>query len=199
MSSYTITLNKPAESDYPLFASWWNDHRVADGVRKTLEQHPLEENEALFRQWAGNDSADGFGYAIYNNDGLCVGFISAWGLACGDERDAQLALIVGPYYQGHGYGSQALHIALHELAEKLHANTITVHIAAHNLRARHMFAERGFKEIDRLHHAIERDGKPFDIIVMRAAAQEAVRSTWQDNPYDDTVELIPRRNIFRVE
>lgn len=62
-----------------------------------------------------------------------------------------------------------------------------------------MFAERGFREIDRMQHVIERDGKPLDIIVMRASAEDAVKTLWQDNPYDDSVQLIPRRNIFRVE
>lgn len=50
-----------------------------------------------------------------------------------------------------------------------------------------------------MQHAIERDGKPLDIIVMRASAEDAVKTLWQDNPYDDSVQLIPRRNIFRVE
>lgn len=92
----------------------------------------------------------------------------------------------------------ALTIALHRLHD-MRVATITVRVAAHNLRARHMFAERGFREIDRMQHVIERDGKPLDIIVMRASAEDAVKTLWQDNPYDDSVQLIPRRNIFRVE
>lgn len=198
MGTYTISLKQASDEDLHLFANWWNDRRIAQGCRIDMTPLPLEDNVKTFHQWLceGNDS--GFGYAIVNNEGLTVGCISAWGIA-DPKRDAQLSLLIGPYYQDHGYGSQALTMCLHKLADEFHVSTITVHVSAFNIRARHMFAERGFKEIDRLHHAVERDGKRFDIIVMRATAHDAVKSLWQDNPYDDTVQLIPRRNIFRVE
>lgn len=197
MSTYTVSLEPASEDDLALFAQWWNNCKIADGCRKEVDPLPMEDNIERFRIWCHEESDSGFGYAIRNQEGLCVGCISAWGIA-DPERDATLSIMVGPYYQGHGYGSQALTIALHRLHD-MRVATITVRVAAHNLRARHMFAERGFREIDRMQHAIERDGKPLDIIVMRASAEDAVKTLWQDNPYDDSVQLIPRRNIFRVE
>jgi len=151
----------------------------------------------LFRAWSG-ERPDGFGYVIVNNEDLCVGFVSAWGIN-DPERDATISIMVGSYYQDHGYGSQALTLMLHKLSDELHVSTITASVSAFNLRARHMLAERGFKEVSRAHHAITHDGKSFDSILMRATAHDAVQSLWQDNPYDDTVELIPHRDQFRVQ
>ncbi|MFC5222455.1 GNAT family N-acetyltransferase [Bifidobacterium leontopitheci] len=197
MSTYTVSLHEASEDDLRLFAEWWNDRRIATGVRKDVEPLPVEENVERFRIWCHEESDSGFGYAIRNAEGLTVGCVSAWGIA-DPERDASLSLMVGPYYQDHGYGSQALTMALHKLAD-MQVRTITVRVAAFNLRARHMFEERGFREVGRNKQAIERNTKRFDIVTLQAGAEDAVQALWQDNPYDDSVQLIPRRNIFRVE
>ena len=114
MSTYTVSLEPASEDDLSLFAQWWNNCKIADGCRKEVDPLPAEDNIERFRIWCHEESDSGFGYAIRNQEGLCVGCISAWGIA-DPERDATLSIMVGPYYQGHGYGSQALTIALHRV------------------------------------------------------------------------------------
>ena len=133
-----------------------------------MDPLPVEDNIEHFRIWCHEESDSGFGYAIRNQEGLCVGCISAWGIA-DPERDATLSIMVGPYYQGHGYGSQALTIALHRLHD-MRVATITVRVAAHLTFAPvTMFAERGLPG-DRPNAACDRARRqPLDIIVMRRA------------------------------
>lgn len=103
MSTYTVSLEPASEDDLALFAQWWNNCKIADGCRKEVDPLPVEDNIERFRIWCHEESDSGFGYAIRNQEGLCVGCISAWGIA-DPERDATLSIMVGPYYQGHGYG-----------------------------------------------------------------------------------------------
>lgn len=78
MSTYTVSLEPASEDDLALFAQWWNNCKIADGCRKEVDPLPVEDNIERFRIWCHEESDSGFGYAIRNQEGLCVGCISAW-------------------------------------------------------------------------------------------------------------------------
>ena len=64
-----------------------------------------------------------------------------------------MAILMGPYYQSHGYGSQAMRLGIALAASQLKAKAITVKVWSFNLRTRHMVEPLGFKEVSRSPHA----------------------------------------------
>ena len=160
-----VTLRKVRPSDYPLFEEWWNDYEIAGDVRSTTEWVSQDDVRKLFRAWDERNDKLGFGLAIQGPNGDCIGHVMVWRR---DERetDARISLFVGPYYQCHGYGSQAFRLAIAKAARDLDVRTLTARMWSFNLRARHMCESFGFKETDRKEGAVERDGRRYDAVIL---------------------------------
>lgn len=167
MPNNVVTLRATEPSDYPYLEAWWNDVSVADGCRATLDDLPRERVDALFHGWSDINDEHRFGRTVLDPGGMPIGHIAAWD--CEDpDRDATMGILIGPYFQGLGYGNQAMKLGIKIAADQLKAKTITVKVWSFNLRARHMYESLGFKEVDRTAKAVERDGASFDEVVYRA-------------------------------
>ena len=167
MTDNAVTLRKTEPADFPLFARWWNNPSIADGCRQTLEAVPDAEAESLFHEWSDVDDDTRFGRTVLDPSGDPVGFISAWN-GSDPERTPAMSVLIGPYYQDRGFGSQAMKLGIMLAADQLKAKAITVEVWSFNLRARHMCESLGFKETGRRAGAVERDGRTFEAVCYRA-------------------------------
>ena len=112
--------------------------------------------------------------------GLVIGHVSASG--CTDpERNADLSVLIGPYFQDHGYGSAALRLAVRLAQEQLQARTVTVKVWAFNLRARHMCESLGFVETARRNDVVEREGRRYDEVIYTADAAKVTARIAQED------------------
>lgn len=167
MTDNAVTLRKTEPNDYPLLEQWWNDQNVANGARADTAPIPGDAVDKLFHSFSDEDSDHRFGRTILDPNGNPVGHIAAWD-SVDPDRNPTMAILIGPYFQDHGYGSQAMKLGIRLAAEQLGAKTITVKVWSFNLRARHMYESLGFKEIDRNPNAVNRDGRSFDEVVYKA-------------------------------
>lgn len=188
MPNNAVTLHHTEPTDYPELEIWWNDHAIADNCRHTMDKVPEQTIDRMFHTWSDEDDDRCFGRTILGPDGHPVGHIIA--KDCTDpDRNATMAILIGPYYQNHGYGSLAMKLGIKLAAEQLDAKTITLKVWSFNLRARHMYESLGFKEVDRNEHAVERGGHRFDEVIYQApvalpleriSAEEVARSKGEE-------------------
>ena len=164
-NNQAVILRKVQPDDYKLFEEWWNDYEIADDVRSTTEWVSAKTVREKFSEWDERNDDLGFGLTIQGPRGHCIGHVMVWRNSP-EETDARISLFIGPYYQQHGYGSQALRLAVSEAANKLHMHTLTVRIWSFNLRARHMCESLGFVEAGRKEAALERDGRRYDAVIL---------------------------------
>ncbi|WP_240947373.1 GNAT family N-acetyltransferase [Bifidobacterium oedipodis] len=169
MMDTSVTLRAAEEPDYQLFEEWWNDFEMADEYRATTEWTPTKKVRDMFLEWDQRDDELGFGRTIVGPRGNCVGHVMVWRNSA-QETDARISLFIGPYYQSHGYGSQAMRMAIAKAVNSMRLDTITARAWSFNLRARHMCESLGFKESDRRKGMVERDGKQFDAVIYTADA-----------------------------
>lgn len=167
MTDNAVTLRKTEPSDYPLLEQWWNDHAIADGCRASVDAMPAATVDERFHVWSDTDDDHRFGRTILDPAGNPIGHIAAWD--CEDpDRDPVMGILIGPYFQGRGYGSQAMKLGIRLASEQLMAKSITVKVWSFNLRARHMVESLGFREVDREANAVERNDRWFDEVIYRA-------------------------------
>ncbi|KAB7788626.1 GNAT family N-acetyltransferase [Bifidobacterium cebidarum] len=167
MPNNVVTLRATEPNDYPYLEAWWNDPSVADGCRITTDTIPRERVDAQFHGWSDTDDDHRFGRTVLDPGGMPIGHIAAWD--CKDpDRDATMGILIGPYFQGLGYGNQAMKLGIGLAADQLKAKTITVKVWSFNLRARHMVESLGFKEVARKAEVVERDGHVYDEVIYRA-------------------------------
>ena len=170
MPDNAVTLRITEPTDYPYFELWWNNQTIADACRNTLETLTDEQIDALFHDANDTDDDRQFGRTVLDANGQPIGHIAAWG--CTDpEREATMTLLIGPYYQGHGFGNQAMKLGIRLAASQLGAKTIIVKVWSFNLRARHMAESLGFKEAERRPEAVEREGHLYDEVTYRATVE----------------------------
>jgi RimJ/RimL family protein N-acetyltransferase len=197
MPNTAVTLRTTEPDDYRYLESWWNDHAIADGCRDTLETLSKDTVDALFHAWSDNNNEHQFGRTILDGSGTVLGHIAAWG--CEDpDRDATMAILIGPYFQNHGYGSQAMKLGITLAAKQLRAKTITLKVWSFNLRARHMYESLGFKEVDRRRESVERNERLFDEVIYEAAVPPLLASIAEEEIERTTGEELERQR-FHIE
>ncbi|WP_240945048.1 GNAT family N-acetyltransferase [Bifidobacterium moraviense] len=191
MSENTVTLRVTEPDDYPTLKTWLNDYAVADGFRASTDILPDDEAERLLHERSDRDDEHQFGRTVIGPRGLVIGHVSASG--CTDpDRSAVLGVLIGPYFQDHGYGSAALRLAIQLAASQLGAVTVTVKVWAFNLRARHMCESLGFAETGRRNDVVERDGRRYDEVIYSAptaALTARISQEEQDRERGEALEL----------
>lgn len=180
MSNGTVTLRATTSDDYPTLKSWLNDYAVADGFRNSVDILPDDEAERMLHERSDRDDDHQFGRTVLGPRGLVIGHVSATG--CADPgRNADLSVLIGPYFQDHGYGSTALRLAILLAESQLKAKTVTVKVWAFNLRARHMCESLGFVETGRRNDVVEREGRLFDEVIYTADTAELTARIAQED------------------
>lgn len=124
-------------------------------------------------KWAGMDP-NAVRWAIVSHD-LVIGGVE---LAPIDwrSRSAELAVWIGDSVsRSHGFGTDAMRLALSYAFKLLGLNRITYQIPEPNTAALKAYGKSGFQEEGRLRQAAFRDGKYHDLIVLGILANE-----WKD-------------------
>ncbi|MFJ3957656.1 GNAT family N-acetyltransferase [Arthrobacter sp. NPDC090010] len=145
--------------DLPELSGWWNDSGLAVLQRYTTSPIPTEDSEELFRQWSKNDTMRAAGFSIVSQggemsqDGDLVGHITAWGMDP-RVRTARIAIMIGPRYQGQGYGGDALRVMLRVAFEEMAAHKVALDTWSFNERALRLYRSLGFVEEGRERDAV---------------------------------------------
>jgi RimJ/RimL family protein N-acetyltransferase len=154
---------RPIEpADEPLVRKWINDPRNW----KTLNLHP-PYNEHREREWIekqGKEPGDyHFGVARRDADVL-IGTVGLFG-ATHHARKAGLGICIGPIdAQNHGFGTEAVQLALRFAFEELNLNRVELSVFDFNERAQHVYGKAGFVLEGRLREASYRMGAYRDVL-----------------------------------
>lgn len=139
-----VELRELLPDDLPTLAAWWNETEYGVFQQNNLVRKPTADITKMFELWSKNDSTSGFGYSI-TKDGELVGHLTVWGIAM-PTRIGTAAIIIGPEFQGKGYGRDAMQIALRLAFEELGANKVEIRAWDYNERAIHLYKSLGFIE-----------------------------------------------------
>jgi len=93
------------------------------------------------------------------------------------SRSAELAVWIGDKVsRQHGFGTDAMRLALNYAFNLLGLNRVSYHIPVPNEAALHAYRKIGFQEEGRLREAVYRDGEYHDLIVLGILAAD-----WKDD------------------
>lgn len=169
-----IRLRGTTESDRAIFAKWWNEDSLLLGNRSRLFPTYEEKNDQLFMEWSSNEKKDGFGLTIENHEGKVVGHLFCFGLTL-PERIATLGIFIGPDYQGHGYGSEAMRKGIELAFEELNAHKVELNVFSYNDSAIHVYEKVGFVKEGVRRAASYHRGRYYDVITMGILEEEYYR------------------------
>lgn len=139
-----VQLRELLPEDLPILAAWWNETEYGVFQQNNLVRKPTTDITKMFELWSKNDSTSGFGYSI-TKDGELIGHLTVWGITM-PTRIGTAAIIIGPEFQGKGYGRDAMQIALRLAFEEMGANKVEIRVWAYNERAIHLYMSMGFIE-----------------------------------------------------
>ncbi|KQB83374.1 GNAT family N-acetyltransferase [Corynebacterium oculi] len=166
-----VILRPVQPTDTSVLAAWWNDTGEAILQQDRIAPRPTHHAESLFDSWSSNESPGGFGYAIEDQQENLVGHITAWGLGL-PVRIATLGIVIGPEYQDHGYGRDAMTVALRLLFEEMGANKVELRAWEYNARALALYSSLGFVEEGRRRAATLHRSKFYDQVELGMLREE---------------------------
>ena len=141
------------------------------GNRSRIVPTFAEENSSLFHSWSANQGRTGFGLTIENKQGEVVGHITAFNLSM-PEMIATIGILVGPEYQGKGYGSEAMRKAIRICFEELNAHKVELNVFSYNENAIKMYEKVGFVLEGRRRSASYHRGQFYDVLTMGILREE---------------------------
>ncbi|MER6343131.1 GNAT family N-acetyltransferase [Streptomyces sp. NPDC001595] len=158
------------EDDVPVMAGVLADPEVARLTGSPLEECGLDR----LRAWYGsrNDQIDRLDLGITDRTGgELVGevVLNEWDAP---HRDCDLRILVGPGGRDRGLGSEAVRLMLDHAFGRLGLHRVTLHVLAHNPRARRVYEKAGFvaEGVDR--QAVRQSGQWIDAVRMAVLAPE---------------------------
>lgn len=153
--------------DLPELTGWWNDPGLAVLQRYMTSPLPTDDITELFQQWSKNDTMQAAGFSIIaqsgemSQGGELVGHVTAWGMNP-RVRTATLAIMIGPRYQGQGFGGDALRVMLRVVFEEMAAHKAALDTWSFNDRALRLYRSLGFVEEGRERDAVFHRGEFHD-------------------------------------
>lgn len=97
----------------------------------------------MFSQWSQNDPAGRLGLSVENFDGELIGHVTLFGTTL-PARIATFAIIIGPDFVGHGYGTDTTRVMLRYAFDELGAHKVELQTWAYNTRALRAYEKAGF-------------------------------------------------------
>ncbi|WP_250037148.1 GNAT family N-acetyltransferase [Paractinoplanes maris] len=139
-----VRLRALRDADLPHLVQWWNEPATM-----VLQQHsvmPVPEAGLpdMFRNWSVNKDESGAGFSIETHDGELVGHLTLWGIKP-RTRIATLAIVIGSPHTGHGYGTDAVELAVRYAFDELAVNKVELQVWSFNPRAVHVYEKAGFR------------------------------------------------------
>lgn len=176
METYEGTLVKLEPIDFD------SDLSIIDGWQKDGEyKRLLDDSLALLqplkvsREYFENHQKDSYFFSIQTRkECKLIGFLELDGFNW-LARDAWVGIGIGERdYQGRGYGTDAMRLALRFGFMELNLNRISLNVFEYNQRGIRCYEKAGFKLEGRERDSLERDGKRWDMLFMGI-----LRSEWE--------------------
>lgn len=116
----------------------------------------------IFVQWFSGRPE----YGIISQSGKLIGCVRLWRLS-DRNRSAMLTIFIGEKGQwGHGFGTDAMRLALRQAFHVLELRRVELHVFDFNKRAIRCYEKAGFVVEGTRRNALYRRGRWFDILVM---------------------------------
>jgi RimJ/RimL family protein N-acetyltransferase len=155
------------EGDVPTIARWYRDTvfmRLFDAVAA----HPQSEVEILRRLEKWREDDNGFTFAVRpvdEGDDTLLGLIELDGIlwphgVCG------ISIAIGDRANwGHGYGREAVRLALAFAFDELNLHRVTATVFSYNQRSIALFEKLGFRHEGAFREFLQRDGERHDMLL----------------------------------
>lgn len=166
-----VRLRALREEDLTTLDAWWEDPEQQALQQLAVRPRPAGASTEQHRRWGANADASGAGFSVETRDGLFVGHTTLWGAKL-PERDARLAIMIGPGHQGSGYGTEAVRLMVRYGFLAMGLNRIQVETFAFNDRARRAYAAAGFVAEGVRREAVWIDGGFADEVIMAILRRE---------------------------
>ncbi|MBN1658358.1 MAG: GNAT family N-acetyltransferase [Anaerolineae bacterium] len=161
-----VRLAAPEEGDAAAFARWSEDAGYLRGL-DTDYARPLSEQEMSKRLERSPDDRGSVEFRIRTlDDDTLIGFVVLHSIEW-NNRAASLAIGIGePGYRDKGYGTDALRAVLRYAFHELNLERVGLDVNEDNARAIRAYEKVGFRREGAMRHALLRDGKWQDRIIM---------------------------------
>lgn len=169
----TLVLRPLEESDAEKLRSW----RMHDGTRRAYLGYRFPIVAEAEREWVlrvADPSNRDLVYlgATHEPDGL-VGLVNLRDISWID-RTAKLGVLIGPEFQGRGFGREAVELVLQYGFGDLNLHRVELEVRGDNDRAIALYRALGFREEGRLRERWFDNDRYHDIIVMGLLRQEGM-------------------------
>ncbi|MGJ8525110.1 Spermidine N(1)-acetyltransferase [Halomonadaceae bacterium LMG 33818] len=173
-----VLLRELRDDDLPILTTWMNTSGNAILQTYRVVKQPTALLDDLLNKEHRNDSAFACGYCITDKNGQLVGSFTL-------EAHApmyhifELGIMIGPGFQGKGFGFEACQMALRLAFEEMRAYKVALKVWSFNERAIRFYERLGFKEEGRLRAVAFHRSDYFDEVNMGMLASEyqALKST----------------------
>lgn len=161
----TVKLRGFREDDLGVLAGWWLHDDVLYVQSDWPVPRPSEIVTEIFRGWGNNDPKDDSLALAVEADGALAGYVAVFGFKT-PSRTGELAVMLGPEYQGQGIGGLAMGELLNVAFGKLDLHKVEVRVFSFNSRAIRLYSSLGFVEEGRLRERVVHGGRRDDEVVM---------------------------------
>ncbi|GAA0036523.1 MULTISPECIES: GNAT family N-acetyltransferase [Brevibacterium] len=158
---------RPLQSvDLPYLEQWWFDPSIVVLQNSTVLPRPEGGVSEQFTQWSANTDSSSVGLSIeLLETEEFVGHVTLFGRDT-INQSATLAIILGPEFHGHGFGADAVRLALRYGFLQLGLNRIELRTWAFNTRGIAAYSKAGFVEEGRRREAVFFNGRRHDEVIM---------------------------------
>ncbi len=167
-----VRLRATTEDDLAALDAWWEDPEQQALQQLAVRPRPAGSSTEAHRRWASNADSSGAGFSIEEIDGGdFAGHVTLWGARL-PERDAHLAMVVGPQHQGRGLGGEAVRLMVRYGFLAMGLNRIQLETFAFNDRALRAYRGAGFVQEGVRREAVWIDGGFQDEVIMSILRRE---------------------------
>ncbi|WP_350270707.1 GNAT family protein [Brevibacterium sp. CBA3109] len=167
-----VRLRPLQQEDLPYLEQWWFDPSIVVLQNHTVLPRPEGGVSEQFALWSANKDTDAVGFSIeLLETEEFVGHVTLFGRNS-INQSATLAIVLGPEFHGHGYGSDAVRLGIKYGFLQLGLNRIELQTWAFNTRGIASYTKAGFVEEGRRREAVFFNGRRHDEVIMAILKEE---------------------------
>lgn len=168
----SVRLRALQPDDLPYLEQWWFDPSIVVLQNSTILPWPEGGVAEQFTQWSANRDPNSVGFSIeLSETEEFIGHVTIFGRDS-INQSATLAIILGPEFQGSGYGTDAVRSAVRYGFLQLGLNRIELQTWAFNSRGIAAYTKAGFVEEGRRREAVLFNGHRHDQVIMSILRDE---------------------------
>lgn len=160
-----VRLTAVTPQDLSTIARWYDD---TEFLRLLDARHAAPQTTEQLTEWlnAAQKASDGFLFGIRTvADDELVGYLELDGILW-NQGVAWLGIAIGnPARRGHGFGREALELALAFAFDELNLHRVQLTVFSYNAAAVALYERLGFQREGVYREALHRDGQRFDMFL----------------------------------